>query len=57
MQDKLWIYRPIMAGKCTIEGVIDGTVTIEHLLELNALLDMSEAFQAYSQAHPPKVKK
>lgn len=47
MQDKLWIYRPIMAGKCTIEGVIDGTVTIEHLLELNALLDMSEAFQAY----------
>lgn len=37
-----------MAGKCTIEGVISGVVTIEHLLELNALLDITEAHDAYA---------
>jgi len=48
MEEMLWIYRPILAGKCTIEGVISGIVTIDHLMQLNALLDMSGAYEQYS---------
>jgi len=43
----LWIWRPILAGKCTLEGVLSGLVGIDDLLKLNALLDMSQAFEQY----------
>lgn len=56
MQERLWIYRPILAGKCTMEGVVSGAVSIELLMELNALLDMSEAYQAYSSEVANKRK-
>lgn len=32
-----------MAGKCTLEGVKQGLVTLEDLLKLNALLDAQQA--------------
>jgi len=55
LQDKFWIYRPILAGKCTIEGVNSGEVSIEQVLELNALLDMSTAYEQY-QSHVQEQK-
>lgn len=57
MQDELWIWRPILAGKCTLEGVISGAVTIEHLIKLNALLDMSEAYEGYANEMAEKRAK
>jgi len=49
LQDEFRVWRPILAGKCTLEGVLDGTVTIDHIMKLNALLDMSGAYEQYSQ--------
>lgn len=40
-----------------MEGVASGAVSIELLMELNALLDMSEAYQAYSSEVANKRKK
>lgn len=48
MEFDWWIWRPILAGKCTIEGVLSGLVTVEALLALNGLLDMQDAFEAFS---------
>lgn len=45
-----------MAGKCTIEGVLTGLVGIDELLRLNALLDMSEAYEGYAQEQAAKKK-
>lgn len=49
LENELWLWRPILAGKCTLEGVLSGLVTIEHILKLNALLDMSEAYEGYAR--------
>ena len=57
LEDELWIWRPIMAGKCTVEGVITGTVTIEHLMRLNALLDMSEAYANHDEKEAERKRK
>jgi hypothetical protein len=46
-----------MAGKCTVEGVINGTVTIEHLMRLNALLDMSEAYAKHAEKEAERNRK
>lgn len=58
MENELWIWRPILAGKCTLEAVVSGLVSVEMLLKLNALLDMSEAHQAFANdpENQPKVK-
>jgi hypothetical protein len=53
----LWIWRPILAGKCTLEGVLNGLVGVEELLKLNALLDMSEAYQAYADEKSKSSRK
>jgi hypothetical protein len=45
-----------MAGKCTMEGVLSGLVGIDELLELNALLDMSESYQAFANEQAAKKK-
>jgi hypothetical protein len=50
----MWIWRPILAGKCTIEGVLSGLVGIDEIMKLNALLDMSEAYQAYANEKASK---
>jgi len=55
LTDELWIWRPILAGKCTLEGVLSGLVGIEELMKLNALLDMTSAYEAY--AHHVSEKK
>jgi hypothetical protein len=52
----MWIYRPIMAGKCTIEGVLSGLVGIDELLELNAMLDLTDAYQGYANEQYSKKK-
>lgn len=44
MLGELIIWRPVMAKVCTLEGVLSGEVTLEHLLKLNALLD-AQAFE------------
>lgn len=44
MANELFIWRPIMAKVCTLEGVLSGEVTIDHLRKLNALLD-AQAFE------------
>jgi len=45
-----------MAGKCTLEGVLSGVVTIDHILKLNALLDIQEAYQGYANEKAAKKK-
>jgi len=37
-----------------LEAVLSGTVTIEYLLKLNALLDMSTAYEQFAQANADK---
>lgn len=54
LSDELWIWRPILAGKCTLEAVLSGLVGIDELLKLNALLDMSEAYEAYANEQAMK---
>lgn len=46
-----------MAGKCTIEGVLTGLVGIDELLELNAVLDIAEAYEGYAQEQAAKKTK
>jgi hypothetical protein len=46
-----------MAGKCTIEGVLSGLVGVDEILELNAMLDVSEAYQAYANEQAQKKKR
>lgn len=45
-----------MAGKCTLEAVLSGVVTIDHILKLNALMDMTEAYQGYANEQASKKK-
>lgn len=45
-----------MAGKCTLEAVLTGLVGIDEIMKLNAILDMSEAHQAYAQEQAEKRK-
>ena len=56
LENELWIWRPILAGKCTLEGVLSGLVTIEHLLKLNSLLDMSDAYEGYAREWQDKQR-
>lgn len=44
MAQELVIWRPIMSKVCTLEGVLSGEVTLDHLIKLNALLD-AQAFE------------
>ena len=55
LEAELWIWRPILAGKCTLEGVLNGVVGIDELVKLNALLDMSAAVEGYQ--HEQAMKK
>lgn len=57
LEDELWIWRPIMAGKCSLEAVIGGAVTIDHLMRLNALLDMSEAYAKFNEEEAERKRK
>jgi len=45
-----------MAGKCTLEAVLSGLVTIDDILKLNALLDIQEAYQGYANEKAAKKK-
>lgn len=49
-----WIWRPILAGKCTLEGVLSGLVTVESLLALNGLIDMQDAFESFQHEEVKK---
>jgi hypothetical protein len=57
LEDELWIWRPILAGKCTLEGVLSGLVGVDELLKLNALLDMSTAYENYAHYKQEKSRK
>ena len=54
LERDLWIWRPILDGKCTLEGVKSGLVTVDDLLRLNALMDMKQAMEAYAQEQMEK---
>ena len=43
--DKDWLYRPMMRGLCRYESLIDGTLHIEDLAEMNAVLDAADENQ------------
>lgn len=43
-----------MAGKCTLEAVLSGLVGIDEIVKLNALMDMTEAYQGYAQEQASK---
>lgn len=43
---ELWIWRPIIAGKVSLEEVKTGIATIEDLLTINGLLDMQSDIEA-----------
>lgn len=53
----MWIYRPIIAGKCTLDGVLSGLITLDDILELNAVLDAVDAYQGYAQEQAEKRRK
>lgn len=40
------VWRPVMERLVTLEAVIDGRVTMEHLRKLNALIDARNYQQA-----------
>lgn len=46
---ELFIWRPIMSKRCSLEAVIDGKITVRHLAKLNALMDMEEYIQKVQQ--------
>jgi hypothetical protein len=46
----LLIWRPIMAGKVTLDGVLAGGVTLVHLCKLNSLLDFQAACERVASA-------
>jgi hypothetical protein len=35
-----WCLRPVMAGKCSLESLLNGTVQLHHLAMLNEALDV-----------------
>lgn len=45
---KWFLYRPLLEGKLTMTE-LKTTVTIEEVLEINALLDMERDMKAYAQ--------
>ena len=57
MQRDLWIWRPILAGKCTLDAVKSGLVNETDLFKLNALLDMQNAMESYQSEMMQKANK
>ena len=46
LEQELWIWRPILAGKLSFNDIKSGFATVEEILKINALLDMSDDYQA-----------
>ena len=46
LEQELWIWRPILAGKLSFHDVKSGFATVEEILKINALLDMTDDYQA-----------
>ena len=40
-----WLYRPMMRGLCRYESLVDGTLHIEDVAEMNAVLDATDENQ------------
>jgi hypothetical protein len=51
-----WLWRPVSEGTCRAESIIDGTLTLEHIAILNALIDAREAHAKATPAVPTKIK-
>jgi hypothetical protein len=50
LEQELWIWRPILARKVSLSEVKSGVCSVEDLMRLNALLDMSDAYQEAAMA-------
>jgi hypothetical protein len=40
-----WLYRPAGAGLCRVESLLDGTLDLVHVAEMNDFLDVQEENQ------------
>jgi hypothetical protein len=50
LEAELWIWRPILARKVSLTEVKSGVCSVDDLMRLNALLDMSDAYQDAAMA-------
>jgi hypothetical protein len=54
LTQELWIWRPILANKVTVTEVKNGTVTVEDLQRINAIMDMQKDIEAAQYAKANK---
>jgi len=56
LEADFYIWRPILEGKCSLEAVLSGLVTIDDILKLNALMDAMDAYKGYANEQASKKK-
>lgn len=42
MSGEDWLYRPVLAGCCRVESLLDGTLSLADIADLNDALDVRE---------------
>lgn len=46
-----WLYRPVRMGMCSVEALLDGTVDLDIVADMNEALDTAEENQSrYNQS-------
>jgi len=50
LEQELWIWRPILARKVSLSEVKSGMCSVDDLMRLNALLDMTSDYENQAMA-------
>ena len=50
LEQELWIWRPILARKVSLSEVKSGVCSVDDLMRLNALLDMTSDYENQAMA-------
>jgi hypothetical protein len=54
LEEEEWIWRPIMANKCSFESVKSGETSIEDILKINALMQRENDIRGYMESEMHK---
>lgn len=49
-----WLFRPVAAGLCKAESLVDGTIDLEFVATLNEVLDVQQENQRRARAAASK---
>lgn len=52
-----WLYRPMTEGFCKYESLIDGTLSLEDIAEMNDILSVRDENRARVQAYMEETKR